>query len=307
METNETTPKEEKQKKDKLFLYLFLLMTGTCAVLGWLLLRQKTETQAVVTENIKITSESEIVKKDLQDLQTQYAMLETNDQFLKVEIDEKKVQIEQLQREAEKHKDDAYIMAKLKKETKTLRDIMQHFVVEIDSLNTANKRLTAANDSVTTQLGAEKQKSSSLQSEKDKLYQIGSMIKATGMTVTALNVKSKTKATETTKAKRADKIKIAFKLGENAIAQKGPRTLYVRIVMPDGKEWTESADADHMFTFGNSKGYYAMKKSIQYSNEDIEVEMLVRKKDTQVLLSGKYVVEVTLDSSPLGKATLQLD
>ena len=308
METNQTTPKEEKQKRDKLFLYLFFLMTIICGVLAWMLWQQKTETQTVVTENVKITSESEVVKKDLQQLQTDYAMLETNDSFLKAEIDEKKALIEGLQREAEKHKDDAVIIAKLKKETKTLRDIMQHFVVEIDSLNTMNKKLVAQNDSVTTELGSERKKSSSLQSEKDKLYQIGSIIKATGLTVTALNAKSSTKANETSKAKRTNKIKIAFKLGENAIAQKGPRTIYVRIVMPDGKEWTESADADHTFTFGNnSKGYYAMKKSIEYANEAIDVEMFVRKKDIQVLLPGKYIVEVCVESAPVGQATLELD
>lgn len=308
METNTTSPPEEKEKRDKRFLYLFLLMTGISLVLGILLWNQKTETQTVVAENIQITSESEVVKKELQQLQTDYAMLETNDSFLKAEIQEKKAEIEQLQREAEKHKDDAFIIAKLKKETRTLRDIMQHFVVQIDSLNGANKRLTVEKDSVTNQLGAEKQRSSTLQTEKDKLYQIGSLIKASGMTVSALNVKSKTKAVETSKAKRTDKIKIAFKLEQNDIALKGPRTLYVRIVMPDGKEWTESADTDHMFTFGNnSKGYYAMKKSIQYNNEPVEIEMLVRKKETQVLPSGNYMVEVCLDNAPVGKATLKLD
>lgn len=307
METNETTPKEEKKKRDKLFLYLFFLMTLVCAVLGWLLINQKTETQTVVAENIQITQESEEVKRDLQNLQTEYAMLETNDVFLKAEIEDKKKLIEQLQRDAEKHKDDAYIMAKLKKEMKTLRDIMQHFVVEIDSLNTLNKKLVAERDSVSTELGTEKEKRNMLQSEKDKLYQLGSIIKSSGMKVTALNVKSKTKATETTKAKRTDKIMVAFKLEENNIAPKGPRTIYVRIVMPDGKEWCDSPDADHLFTFGSSKGYYAMKKSLQYNNEDVSVEMLVRKKETQELPAGKYHVEVCLDNQPVGKAVLELD
>jgi myosin heavy subunit len=307
MDTNETTPQKEKQKKNKLFIFLFFFMTGVCGILGWLLWSQKTETQTVVAENIQITSESEIVKRDIQQLQTEYAMLETNDSFLKAEIEEKKALIEQLQRDAEKHKDDTYIIARLKKETKTLREIMQHFVVEIDSLNTMNQQLIAKNDSVNTELTTEKQKSSALQNEKEKLYQIGSMIKATNMIVTALNVKSKTKATETTKAKRTDKIRVAFKLEENNIAQKGTRTLYARIVMPDGKEWAESTDADHIFTFGNSKGYFAMKKSIQYNNEDVSIEMLIKKKENQELLSGKYLVEIFLDNAPLGKATLQLD
>jgi hypothetical protein len=127
------------------------------------------------------------------------------------------------------------------------------------------------------------------------------------MKVTALNVKSKTKSTETTKAKRTDKIMVSFKLEENNIAPKGPRTIYIRIVMPDGKEWCDSPDADHLFTFGNSKGYYAMKKSLQYNNEDVTVEMLVRKKESVELPSGKYHVEVCLDNAPIGKAVLELD
>lgn len=318
METTENNPQgsgpkgdssagEEKQKRDKLFFYLFLFMTGVCIVLAWLFWTQKGETQTVVTENIHLTGESEILKRDLQNLQTEYAMLETNDVFLKAEIEEKKKLIEQLQRDAEKHKDDASIIARLKKETKTLRDIMKHFVVEIDSLNTLNKKLTAERDSVSTELGSEKQKRNTLQTEKDKLFELGSIIKSSGMKVTALNVKSKTKATETTKAKRTDKIQISFKLEENSIAPKGPRNIYVRIVMPDGKEWCDSPDADHLFTFGSSKGYYAMKKTLQYNNEAVEVEMLVRKKETQELPSGKYHVEVCLDSSPIGKATLELD
>ncbi len=309
METTQPTPtpKEEKSNREKLFLYLFLLMTVICVVIAWLLWSQKNETETVIDENIQITQESDQVKGDLQQLQTEYEALETNDAALKVEIEEKKAFIEQLQKEAEKHKDDAYIMAKLKKETKTLRAIMQHFVVEIDSLNTLNKKLIAKNDSVTTELSSEKQKRNNLQSEKDKLYQMGSIIKATGMTVTALHVKSGTKVDETGKAKRTDKIRVAFRLEENPIAPKGQRTVYVRIVMPDGKEWTESADADHLFTFGTSKGYYAMKKSLQYNNEPVNVEMLVRKKADQELTSGKYIVEVCLDEMPIGKATLELD
>lgn len=307
METNQNTPKQEEQKRDKLYLYLFLMMTGLCVVLAWLFWTQKNETDTVVTENIAITQESEVVKRDLQNLQTDYAMLETNDAFLKAEIEEKKKLIEQLQRDAEKHKDDAYIIARLKKETKTLRDIMKHFVVEIDSLNTVNKKLTAERDSVSTELGSEKEKRNTLQGEKDKLYALGSIIKSSGMKATALNVKSKTKETETTKAKRTDKIMVSFKLEANNIAPKGPRTIYVRIVMPDGKEWCDSPDADHLFTFGSSKGYYAMKKVLQYNNEDVTVEMLVRKKENQDLPSGKYHVEVCMDSSPVGKATLDLD
>lgn len=307
METPENTSPDQKPKRDKLFIYLFFFMTAASATLGWLYWIQKSETDTVITENIQITSESEVVKRDLQQLQTEYETLQTNDVALQKEIEEKKELITQLQAEAEKYKNDRRIIAKLKKETVSLRSIMQHFVVEIDSLNRLNKKLIGERDSVTTELHTEKQKYSTLQSEKEKIYKMGSMIKATGMKVTALNVKSETNIDETQKAKRTDKIRVAFKLEENNIAPKGERTLFVRIVMPDGKEWTESPDPDHMFTFGETKGFYAMKKSIRYENADMNVEMLVRKKENTELLAGKYLVEVVMDNSPIGAATLELE
>lgn len=303
---NTSAPEKEK-KQNRLFLYLFIFMTVICAILAWLLFSQKQETQVVVTENVQLTAESEVLKRDLQSLKSDYEALQTDDEFLRAEIEEKKALIEQLQKEAEKHKDDAYIMAKLRKETKTLREIMKHFVQEIDSLNTLNKTLVAARDSVTTELHSEKQRSATLLTEKEKLYKVGSVIKASGFAVSALNVKAKNKSDETVKAKRTDKIKIAFRLEENKIAPKGQRTLYVRIVMPDGKEWCDSPDADHMFTFGTSKGFYAMKKSIQYNQDPVEVEMYVRKRENHELLPGKYLVEVTLDDTPVASSTLKLE
>ena len=307
METPENTSPDQKPKRDKLFIYLFFFMTAASVTLGWLYWIQKSETDTVITENIQITSESEVVKRDLQQLQTEYETLQTNDVALQKEIEEKRELITQLQAEAEKHKNDRWIMAKLKKETVSLRSIMQHFVVEIDSLNMLNKKLIGERDSVTTELHTEKQKYSTLQGEKERIYKMGSLIKASDMKITALHVKSETNIDETQKAKRTDKIRVAFKLEENNIAPKGERTLFVRIVMPDGKEWAESADADHMFIFGEKKGFYAMKKSIRYENKDMYVEMLVRKKENAELLAGKYLVEVVMDNSSVGSATLELE
>lgn len=127
------------------------------------------------------------------------------------------------------------------------------------------------------------------------------------MTVTAFSVRSKNKEDETKKARKTDKIKIAFKLSENKIAPKGKRDIYVRMVTPDGKEWTESADADHMFTFNNSKGFYASKKTINYENDEMPVEILVKKKDSQEFLPGKYQIELNMDNTTIGSATLELE
>jgi DNA repair exonuclease SbcCD ATPase subunit len=305
MEDQKQSQPEEK-KQSKLFLYLFLLMTLACGVFGWLYWMQKSETTEVTTENIQITQESEIVKRDLQQLQSDFESLKTDDEEIKQEIEEKKTLIEQLQKDAEKHKNDGWIIAKLKKETKTLREIMQHFVVSIDSLNQLNKQLMARNDSVSTELHTEKEKSASLLNEKEKLFRVGSVIKVSGVEAVAMNDRGKGKSDETQKARKTDKIRITFNLEENKIAPKGERTLYVRIVMPDGKEWCDSPDADHLFSFSGSKGFFALKKSIQYTNEDLKVELYVAKKEKQELPSGKYSIEVCMDHAIIGTNTLTL-
>ncbi|MBI3501301.1 MAG: hypothetical protein HY063_05850 [Bacteroidetes bacterium] len=303
----EETPKENKPRRDKLTLFLLIVMTLSCAAFAWMYWNQKQEKETVVTENIQITQESEEVKKDLNQLQTEYGGLKTDDESLKKEIDEKKTEIEKLQAEAEKHKNDAYIISKLKKETKTLRDIMQHFVVEIDSLNTANKTLTAERDSATVHLKTEKEKSTSLLTEKEKLYKMGSALKAGNINVKAYNVRGKDRQSETNKAKKTDKIQVSFTLAENKIAPAGSRIIYLRMVTPDGKEWTEAADADHMFTFNGSKGFYAVKKSVQYDNNETEVVLSVKKKDTEEFVPGKYLIELSAENTSIGSASLELE
>lgn len=308
MENKEGTPAPEtpkkEEKKDRIFLYLFILMTLSSITLGWLYWTQKNQVEVVVAENVQITSEAEILKRDLQKLQEDYAVLETNDQFLQAEIEEKRKLIEDLQKQVEAGN---YDISKLKRETRTLRDIMKHYVKEIDSLNTLNKTLVYERDSVSTELSSERERRMALKGEKDKLFEIGSIIKATGMKVSALNVKGKNKEGETTKARRTDKIMVSFKLNENLIAPKGPRNIFVRIVTPDGKEWCDSPDAEHMFKFGESKGFYAMKRTINYDNQDLQVEMVLRRKDTRELQPGKYVVGVYMDHFQLGTTTLELE
>jgi myosin heavy subunit len=298
---------KEKPRRDKLIIFLLIVMTVACAAFAWMYWSQKQEKENLITENIQITEQSEEVKRDLNQLQTEYDALKTDDEELKKEIDDKKAEIEKLQAEAEKHKNDAYIISKLKKETKTLRDIMKHFVVEIDSLNTLNKTLTAERDSANIHLKTEKEKSTTLQTEKEKLYKMGSALKAGNISVKAYNVRGKDRQSETTKARKTDKIQIAFTIAENKIAPSGNKTIYLRLVTPDGKEWTEAADADHMFTFNGSKGFYAVKKLVQYDNNDTEVVMSVKKKETEDFLPGKYMLELSTDNSSIGSTSLELE
>ena len=120
---------EKKNKKRALFLWLIiLLLMITNGVTGWLLFTEKTKIveQKIVTE--KIIIERDNVKLDLLSLQKEFGSLETSDKLLAKDIADKKARIEELIKQAELHKGDAYIIGQLRKETETLRSIMMGYV-----------------------------------------------------------------------------------------------------------------------------------------------------------------------------------
>jgi len=304
MENNQ----EEKKSNNRILIILLLLLLVGNGVFAWLWLQERGRANTVVVEKQEVVVERDNVKKDLLELQQEYSTLQTNDVSVQKELEEKRAQIADLLEQAEKHKDDAYIISKLRKETETLRKIMKHFVVEIDSLNTLNKTIIAEKDKVSADLSSEKDKSAKLSKDKDALQStvnLGSVLKAENPVVTAVKFKSGgKKEVEVTKASHTERIKVAFVLGENKIAKKGVKPVYVRIVTPDGKELTKSMDDMNMVKFNGSKGYYAAKQDVSYNNEDVAVEILCA--NPSAFVPGKYLVDIIADDVVIGESSITL-
>ncbi|HEX8516432.1 MAG TPA: hypothetical protein VF868_09560 [Bacteroidia bacterium] len=303
----ENKPEEKKSNNRILIILLALLLVGN-GTFAWLWLKERGRANTVVVEKEQVIVERENVKKELLDLQEEYATLQTNDVALQKELEEKRAEIAELLEQAEKHKGDAYIISKLKKETETLRKIMKHFVVQIDSLNTLNKTLIVEKDKVTADLTAEKDKTSQLSKDKDALQStvnLGSVLKAENPTVKGVKFKSGgKKEVETTKASRVERIKVSFVLGENKIAKKGPRSVYVRVITPDGKELAKSMDDMNVVNFNGSKGYFAAKQDVNYSGEDVAVDIFCP--SPTEFVPGKYLVNIICDDVIVGESTITL-
>ncbi|MCE3280422.1 MAG: hypothetical protein K0S44_2613 [Bacteroidetes bacterium] len=303
----ENKPEEKKSNNRILIILLALLLVGN-GVFAWLWLKERGRANTVIVEKQQVIVERDNVKKELLDLQEEYASLQTNDVALQKELEDKRAEIAELLEQAEKHKDDAYIISKLRKETETLRKIMKHFVVQIDSLNTLNKNLIVEKDKVSADLTAEKDKTTQLSKDKDALQStvnIGSILKAENPTVKGVKFKSGgKKEVETTKASRVERIKVSFILGENKIAKKGPRSVYVRIVTPDGKELTKSPDEGNMVKFNGSKGYFAAKQDVSYNGEDVAVDVFCP--SPTEFVPGKYLVNIICDDVIVGESSITL-
>lgn len=304
-------PGKEKKKGEGLYLLLIFLLLCSNGALGWMWWKDKGNLQVITVEKETIAKDAEIVKQELIALGAQYENLKVNNQEMQAEIDTKKAEIAQLQQELEKHKDNVWIIAKLKKETETLRKIMQHFVVEIDSLNTLNKTIIADREKVRGELKNEKDKNTVLTKEKESLQEtvnIASMLKTVGLSASGIDEKKGgKKESETKKAKRTEKIKITFTLAENLVAKQGERIIYARIISPDGKEIAQADDSTHMFKFGRSRGYFATKKTVNYSNENTQVIMYAHTRKGEVFNKGKYIIEVNTEGATIGNTTLELE
>jgi len=299
----------DNRKKSGLLWILIGLLAITNGVTFWLYMQEKNKAANEIIIKEQVIVEREDIKSDLLQLQKDYENLQTDDQALKAEIEAKKAEIAQLLIDAEKHKGDAYVISKLKKETETLRQIMRGYVRTIDSLGTLNKTLIVEKDNVLKQLDTEKGKITNLNKEKEELQstiQKGSILSC--FNVVAKGVKFKSggkKESETTKASRAQKIKVSFSLGENKIAKAGEKTVFVRIVTPDGKEMAKSYDDNYRFTFNKSSGYFAGKETLNYANAEISGVTYCEGQGEMV--PGNYIIEISCDGAVIGSTNLRLD
>lgn len=304
----EQTSEDNRKKGGLLWIVIGLLVVAN-SVTFWMYWQEKNKAVSEIIIKEQVIVERDNVKEELIQLQKDYGNLQTSDKTLQAEIEAKKAEIAQLLDDAEKHKGDAYIISKLKKESETLRQIMRGYVRSIDSLGTLNKTLIVEKENVLKELDTEKGKITGLNKDKEDLQatiQKGSIL--TCFNVVAKGVKFKSggkKESETTKASRTQKIKVSFSLGENKIAKAGEKIVYVRIVTPDGKEMAKNYDDNYKFTFNKSSGYFAGKETLNYSNAEISGVTYCEGQGD--LVSGNYIIEISCDGVIIGSSTLRLD
>lgn len=306
-QTLPTNPPKEKKSRDLIYIVIIILLTGTCGILSYFLSQQKTQIEIITVEKEKVTSERESLKVELNDMLVQYEGMKTNNAELNSKLEEQETKIKELMLQAEKHKDDAYIIKKLKKETETLRVIMQGFVQTIDSLNTLNIVLREEKKGVEKELGTQKEKFTSLEKEKENLagqVKIGSRLRTKSISATPQKVKSNNEHRETNRAKNTDVVRCCMMLDKNEIAKPGMKDIFMRVITPDGKVIADSNDEAHQFSFNGVKGLFSMKKEIDYQNQEMEVCMYLEIKSD--IPAGEYIVEVYSDEAEIGRTGFKL-
>ena len=187
------------------------------------------------------------------------------------------------------------------KELGTLRSIMRGYIVQIDSLNTLNKQLTADAAAARREAAESRQANEDLTRQVENLsgqVAAGSVVKARGLHLTAYN--SSDRATD--RSSRVTYFVSTLTLVENSIAERGPIRVYVRIKDPNGVILLNNASTD--FTVGGETLTASASREVDYEGQDVELSIYV--KDVGELGKGIYTAEAYTEKTFLGRAEVML-
>ncbi len=224
----------------------------------------------------------------------------SNDSLLKL-FDEEKQKVQQLLQELKTVKaTNARRIKELQKELGTVRGVLKSYIYKVDSLNTVNDNLKKENVKVKKQIQEANEIARLLEektNELDAKINLASILEADEIQIKTLNKKGKV----TKSLKRITNIEICFQVLRNITAERGYKTIYIRIADANGEVlYTE----ENTFDFEGKQLIYSAKKEIEYNGEDTPVCMYY--KVTNPLQTGSYSIAIFADGNLIGTTGIVL-
>lgn len=296
MERRERESQLAREKKLKRTMWILIVVAvALVAVLGY-----------VWSQKSSLISELEDEKKDLteqmESLQNDYATLSSDYDNINSQLDTSRAEVaDLLERIKKTNATNRAKMRQYEKELGTLRSIMRNYIVQIDSLNTLNHKLTAEAAAARREAAASKAESAQLSQQVENLtgqVAAGSVIKARGLHIAAYNSSDKV----TDRSSRTVRLLTSLSLVENDLAPKGPVRVFIRVKDPDGIILTNSNRSS--FTFNGETMVASASRRVDY--EGSEVDLSIYLNDIPEYRKGVYTVEAYTEQAFLGKSELML-
>lgn len=242
--------------------------------------------------------ENSMLQRNAEDLVTELEGLKDQNDTMMLKYQEAVVMLEQLQREKTYNYEQ---LAKYKKEVATLRNVMKGYLRQIDSLNTINSNLQAQNIQYKKEINTAQLRADVAEEKADELntkVRIGSVIQASGIRMTALNAKSN----EVKRMRLAKRLKVDFDLTANELAEPGEKSVYLRVLGPDGYLLAPSEVI--LFSFEGDEMRASAVRKVDYENESVPVSIFY---DGETFSNGTYTVEIYVDGRLSGSKEIYFD
>ena len=303
--------------KDNRKLIYGILIAALLGTWGYIIYDKNKAKEAITTLQTQfnnVDSARTAVQQEYNDALAKMDSLTGTNTKLNSELAQKKADIDKLKEniKSELAKKDADI-SKLKGLVAELKGKVNDLFAQIDQLKAENQTLTANNqdltkqrDTLTTQKQQLSQTLSSTQAEKAHVEDVASTLHASNINIAAIDVKSNGKEKVTTRAKRADLLRISFELDENRVAPSGQKELYVIVTGPDGKPVTIPSNGSGNFTTRDEGDkVFTSKVDVQYEQGKRTPVSFDWKQDSRYQI-GDYKIEIYHNGYKIGEGVKTL-
>lgn len=290
------SPAPEKEGKGKgLIVALSVIAAILALALGFIVYKN----HVLITD---LQYEKEELTEQIQNLQNDYSTLSSDYESINSQLDSSRAEVDALVERIKKT--DATNRAKIRqyqKELGTLRAIMKNYIVQIDSLNTLNHKLTADAAAARKETAVVKKQNADLQKTVEDLsgkVETGSIIHGRNIRAEAYNKNGKV----VDRASSTSDILVSLSLTENNLAQTGPIRVYVVITDPEGKLLTNSESVS--CTFSGETLATSASREVDYQGSEIDLGIYM--KNVGKYAKGIYTVQVLTERNLLGTTQFML-
>ena len=178
---------------------------------------------------------------------------------------------------------------------------MRNYIVQIDSLNTLNQKLTADAAAARREAAESRRQNEELnRTVKDLSGQVaaGAVLKGRGLRLDAYNASNRI----TDRSSRVVRLMATLSLVENELADKGATRVYIQVKDPDGALLTNASSKE--FLLDGQPMMASASREVDYQGSEVELSIYLN--DIPDYVKGIYTVEAFTEKGSLGTAELML-
>lgn len=188
----------------------------------------------------------------------------------------------------------------------SLEGIIRKKDEEIVRLQADNKQLFGENNSLKSKQNEMNDSITTLKSTRQALAQkvtIASRLATSMMKINIITTKGKEKEDDKAvyRAKRVEKIKITYALSRNDVLEQGTKTVYLRLIEPDGATLTQGGGT---FTIDGQEQPYTASQEILFTNSNTPYTFVFSK--GAPYKEGKHIIELYSGGFQIGTASFTL-
>lgn len=241
---------QPKSNQNRTMLWIIIGLAIAIVGLGvWFIIastsqKKQLEEAIALKEQAELDMAQQALQEDYDALNNEFAIFENSRQMMlddsvKAALTQKyetaRLQIEKLNQELKNQKNkSAAEIKKLKDEISTLRNLLRHYVEEINRLNQENQALRNENAEIkdkNQQLTSRVQETTRRNEVLSERMTLAEKLNVTGLNLMPLNKKGK----QEKKVQKARQLKVTFTIPQNNSTPVGEKAIYLRIVSPSGQ------------------------------------------------------------------------